>query len=197
MGPPVRINSDPTTFGGPDDQILGNPADADGNGFLDTFENQVFDPYDDGWFAPSLPGPGPAPETLEELAVDLALGGFPTGPTTLHIGGDPWDDPDSDFFGAASTALQDGQTVQMDDILIIPPENGPSKIGGRGVFVSVGQSMGGFPVNDGCSGLLIEAFTETAQRGAQLWVSADFAPNDSFANLSQAHVLRCFPDAGG
>lgn len=70
VGPGVRLDGDPTTLGGPGDQILGDPFDADRDNILDKDQNDTADPYDDAVIPPShLMG---GHETLEGVAIELA-----------------------------------------------------------------------------------------------------------------------------
>ena len=106
-----------------------------------------------------------------------------------------WDSIEEDeSMDAAEAALEATSAFRFGDVIIVPPPTGiadslNSPLAVRGATVS-----GMLPL-DGCSGDILELFTGDAINGAPLWEPRDFAPNDSFGGISQAHVTRCVNDA--
>lgn len=102
-----------------------------------------------------------------------------------------------DFFGpdiATPDAILDGfssgQPFPVGDALVIPPPGSAVADFGAPVTIRGARTSGVVPV-DGCPGEILELFTGDAISGAPTWTPADFAPNDTFGGLSQAHVTRC------
>ncbi len=83
-----------------------------------------------------------------------------------------------------------GQPLAMDGALVIPPAGGAEPP--MNVPWTVRGARLASPLPDGwCLGGVLEFFSGDAVPGFPTWEAQDFAPNDSFDGLSQAHVTRC------
>jgi len=89
--------------------------------------------------------------------------------------------------------LMEGLPVVTPEGVFVPPKRDFRGIVGQFFEVRGTRFEGTLPL-DGCGGNIIELFTGDAISGAPAWEAADFAPNDSFAGISQAHVVRCSND---
>lgn len=95
----------------------------------------------------------------------------------------PLPDEFGDLFG-------EGTPFPVVDALVIPPATG-GPLDLEGPVVIRGLRVRGMLPMQGCGGDILELFTGDAIGGAPLWEPQDFAPNDSFGGISQAHVTRC------
>jgi hypothetical protein len=121
--------------------------------------------FDQNWTPVLLPGGAQTPEDFFEQFVGDVGPGF--GPQ----------------FGQ-------GEAFEVNGATVVPPAGGslpdfsqPFEVRIQGLTNEFGPGW--------CSGSIFEFFTGDAMPGDPTWVPADFAPNDSFAGLSQAHVTRC------
>jgi len=132
-------------------------------GIVDT--SQIMPVFDQMWTPPLQPGGASTPEAF----FDQFLGELP---------------------GDFGPQFGQGQPFPVNGATVVPPAGGSLPDFNQPFEVRVQRVMN--PFGPGwCSGSIFEFFTGDAMPGDPTWVPADFAPNDSFADLSQAHVTRC------
>ena len=86
--------------------------------------------------------------------------------------------------------FQDGTPFAINGATIVPPSSGgPTNF--NGPFHIRGARFMSPPLPGLCPGEQFDFFTGDAVGGDPTWIPGDFAPNDSFRDLSQAHVTRC------
>ncbi|MEZ5175409.1 MAG: hypothetical protein R2823_04305 [Acidimicrobiia bacterium] len=83
-----------------------------------------------------------------------------------------------------------GEPFEVDGAILVPPAGGvPTPMDQP---LTIRGAVFGEPLPNGyCNGTIVEFFSGDAIMGQQGWTPADFAPNDVFTDLRQAHVSRC------
>lgn len=130
-------------------------------------ETQILSlPLTQNFFTPVQEGGAPLPDEFFDVVFDLDL-------TQDNL---------DDF--------QNGVPFDVNGATIVPPASGgPPNF--NGPLVVRGARFASPPPPGFCPGEQFDFFTGDAVAGDPTWTPADFAPQDTFGGLSQAHVNRC------